>query len=366
MNDFYNDPRIVLTLDAGGTNFVFSAMQGCREITDPVNLPAVTDDIEKCLTTLAEGFRIVRDRLPHSPVAISFAFPGPADYRNGVIGDLPNFPAFRGGVALGPYLSREFGIPVFINNDGNLFAYGEAMAGALPRINGMLAQAGSTRRYRNLIGLTLGTGFGAGVVIDGVLLRGDNDCGGDIWCFRDKFTPGLIVEESVSIRAITRHYAEMSADDRKLTPYDIFRIAEGIAPGNRNAAAASFARMGSAAGDAIASMLTVVDGIVVIGGGIAGARKYFMPALLEELNSDLATADGHLFPRMQTRVYDLDDAAQFEHFARGAESRVLIPGTDEYIGYDSCKRSGVLTVASGTSKSISAGAYIYALNQIDS
>ena len=37
------------------------------------------------------------------PVAISFAFPGPADYEHGVIGDLPNFPAFCGGVALGPF-----------------------------------------------------------------------------------------------------------------------------------------------------------------------------------------------------------------------------------------------------------------------
>ena len=49
-----------------------------------------------------------------------------ADYAHGIIGDLPNFPGFRGGVALGPYLEHVFGIPVFINNDGNLFAYGEA------------------------------------------------------------------------------------------------------------------------------------------------------------------------------------------------------------------------------------------------
>ncbi len=61
-------------------------------------------------------------------MAISFAFPGPADYIHGIIGDLPNFPAFRGGIALGPYLEERFGMPVFINNDGNLFAYGEAIA----------------------------------------------------------------------------------------------------------------------------------------------------------------------------------------------------------------------------------------------
>ena len=45
--------------------------------------------------------------LPRPPVAISFAFPGPADYPAGIIGDLANLPAFRGGVALGPMSKRS-------------------------------------------------------------------------------------------------------------------------------------------------------------------------------------------------------------------------------------------------------------------
>lgn len=365
MNRYINDPRVVLTLDAGGTNLVFSAMKGCRRIGRSYSLPAEAGNLEACLDNIVEGLQVIAAESDTPPVAISFAFPGPADYRNGVIGDLPNFPSFRGGVALGPYLSRKFGMPVFINNDGNLFAYGEAMAGSLPAINRRLEEAGSAKRFNNLIGLTLGTGFGAGVVIDGTLLRGDNDCGGDIWCFRDKHTPDYIVEESVSIRAIVRHYAELSGDSRRLTPRDIFDIAEGKAEGDREAAAASFARMGAAAGDALASMLTVVDGLVVIGGGIAGARKYFMPSLLRELNSHLSTAAGARFPRLQMKVYDLDDESQFAGFARGRECRVVIPGTDESVIYDSCKRTGILTAAAETSRSISAGAYIYALNHLD-
>lgn len=366
MNRYINDPRVVLTLDAGGTNLVFSAMKGCRRIGQSYSLPTEAGNLEACLSNIVEGLQFIAAETDTPPVAISFAFPGPADYRNGVIGDLPNFPSFRGGVALGPYLSRAFGMPVFINNDGNLFAYGEAMAGCLPEINRRLEDAGSARRFSNLIGLTLGTGFGAGVVIDGTLLRGDNDCGGDIWCFRDKHTPDYIVEESVSIRAIIRHYAELSGDRRQLTPRDIFDIAEGTADGDRKAAAASFARMGSAAGDAIASMLTVVDGLVVIGGGIAGARRYFMPSLLAELNSELSTVSGSRFPRTQMKLYDLDDESQFDLFARGGECRVHIPGTEEVVVYDSSKRTGILTASSDTSRSISAGAYIYALNHLDS
>ena len=68
-----NDKRIVLTLDAGGTGFVFSAMQGYREIVRPVKVASVTNDLDLCLDTLASGFRTVRDMLPAPPEAISFA-----------------------------------------------------------------------------------------------------------------------------------------------------------------------------------------------------------------------------------------------------------------------------------------------------
>src|SRR6266704_999091 len=77
------------------------------------------------------------------------ASPGPADYPNGIIGDLGNLPGFRGGVALGPMLERKFGIPTFINNDGDLFVYGEAIAGFLPYVNDLLKKAGSPKRYKN-------------------------------------------------------------------------------------------------------------------------------------------------------------------------------------------------------------------------
>ena len=89
------DNRTVLTLDAGGTNFVFSAVRGCREIARPVRMKAVTDDVDRCLGVLVEGFRAVASSLDTPPVAISFAFPGPADYAAGIIGDQPNFPCFR-------------------------------------------------------------------------------------------------------------------------------------------------------------------------------------------------------------------------------------------------------------------------------
>ena len=171
------DNRVVMTLDAGGTNLVFSAVSGGQLIVEPITLPSSGDNLDKCLQAMVQGFETVSRQLPSPAVAISFAFPGPADYPNGVIGGfLPNFPAFRSGVALGPFLEDRFGVPVFINNDGDLFAYGEAFAGRLPEINARLAELGSPKRYGNLLGYTFGTGFGVGIVSGGRLHIGDNSC----------------------------------------------------------------------------------------------------------------------------------------------------------------------------------------------
>lgn len=363
---YKTDHRIVMTLDAGGTNFVFSAIQGCREVVEPICFTAVTDDLDLCLQTLVQGFTMVSRQLPSAPVAISFAFPGPADYENGIIGDLPNFPAFRGGVALGPYLADKFGIPVFINNDGNLFAYGEAMVGTLPKLNMLLEQSGSSKRYKNLIGITLGTGFGAGVVINNTLLTGDNGCGGDVWIMRNRINPDLIAEESVSIRAVRRRYAELSGEDVKdLTPKDIFDIAEGVKAGHCEAARNSFYELGQLAGDCIVRALNIIDGIVVIGGGVAGAAKYIIPGLMQELRSSVGTIEGNSFHCLQMDIYNLTDTNELQQFLREDYSWVSIPYTHSKVRYASNKKTGIVFCDLDTSKAITIGAYTFALFQLD-
>ena len=247
---YSHDNRVVITLDAGGTNFVFGAMQANQFIVEPITMPSHADNLDECLATMVDGFRQVIARLPEQPVAISFAFPGPADYPNGIIGGyLPNFPSFRDGVALGPFLEATFGIPVFINNDGDLFAYGEALGGALPEVNARLEALNSPKRYKNLLGYTFGTGFGIGIVVDNRLNRGDNSCV-ETFCLKHKKFPDVIVEEGVAVRAIRRVYGERSGNpDHGLEPKDICEIADGTRPGDQEAARQAFAEFGEVAGD---------------------------------------------------------------------------------------------------------------------
>lgn len=363
---YSNDPRTVITLDAGGTNFVFCAVQGNRYILDPITMPSHADDLDACLETMVEGFQQIIDRLDYLPVAISFAFPGPADYPNGIIGGyLPNFPSFRDGVALGPFLQEKFGLPVFINNDGDLYAFGEALGGALPEVNARLEAAGSPKRYGNLLGYTFGTGFGVGMVVDGRLNRGDNSCV-ETFCLRHKRMPDVIVEEGVAVRAVKRLYAEYSGrTHHDLEPKDICEIADGLREGDREAARRAFAEFGTVAGDAMATAVTLTDGLIVIGGGITAAHRWFMPSLLAELRGKMRTLGGEELDRVQMKVYNLDDEAEFAQFARGERRSLRVYGSERTVDYDPQKRIGVMISKLGASRAIAVGAYAFALSMLD-
>jgi glucokinase len=364
---FENDPRVVLTLDAGGTSFRFAAIAGNREVVAGVTLPSRGDDLAACLSQIVEGFTRVRDGAGAPAAALSFAFPGPADYAAGVIGDLGNLPGFRGGVALGPMLEDRFGVPVFINNDGDLFTYGEALHGLLPEVNRRLAGAGSARRYRNLLGVTLGTGFGGGIVRDGELFVGDNGAGGEIWLERNKLDRGFPAEEGVAIRAVRSIYARGAgiAPEAAPDPSGIAAIARGESPGDATAAREAFRRMGEVAGDAIANAVTLLDGLVVVGGGLAGSADLFCPALVGELNGTLELPSGDEVPRLEIRAFNLEDEEGRRAFLADGSRQVPVPGSNRTVSYEPAKRTGVGVSRLGTSRAVALGAYAWALKKLD-
>ena len=351
-----------MTLDAGGTGLKFSAVRGNRPLIEPLTLPTEAADLDRCLGNIVRGFEQVKAALPEPPVAISFAFPGPADYPNGIIGDLGNLPGFRGGVALGPMLQEKFGIPVFINNDGDLFVYGEAIAGFLPYVNGLLEQAGSPKRYRNLFGVTLGTGFGGGIARDGELFIGDNSIAGEAWLLRNKLTPGLNAEEGACIRAVRGAYAQCAGIPFDQAPESkvIFDIGMGNAAGDRAAAIEAFRRLGEVAGDAMAQALTLIDGLGVVGGGIAGAHPLFLPALVDAVNGVYDSGQR----RLCARAYNIEDPSQRQHFVTGETRQIRVPGFARTLVYDPLARTAIGISRLGTSEAVAIGAYAFALRRL--
>ena len=356
-----------LGLSAEGTNFVFGAVRGGEEVADPVTLPARGEDLEASLANIRKGFEEVRAAVDGEPAAISFAFPGPADYRAGIIGDLANLPGYRGGVPLGPMLSEHFGVPVYINNDGDLFTYGEAMAGLLPWVNRLLEQAGSERHYGNLLGLTLGTGFGGGMVYDGRLVLGDNSAAGEIWSMRSGTDPELNAEEGASIRGVRRSYAGRTGLDLDEVPdpETLFLVAKGHEEGDAEAAREAFFELGRTVGEAAANAAILLDGLVVIGGGLAGASELFLPEVVARMNGSYPRPGGGTNPRMESTAYDLEDEEGRAAFLASTSRQIPVPGTDRTVTYQPEKKVGVGTTRLGTSRAVSIGAYAFALDALD-
>jgi glucokinase len=352
-----------MTLDAGRTGLKFSAIRGGHLLVGPVSRPTEADHRERCLANIIDGFADVERQLPEKPAAISFAFPGPADYPLGIISGLLNFEAFREPVALGPMLEERFGIPAYINNDGDLFVCGEAIAGFLPFVNGLLEQAGNPKRYRNLFGITLGTGLGGGIVRSGELFIGDNSAGGEAWLLRNKLAPEVNAEEGASIRGVRRVYAAACGigENEAPEPKTIADIATGKVAGNQAAACEAFRRMGEVAGDVLAQALTLVDGLAVIGGGIAGAHPLFLDALVAAMNAPYENCPRRLAPV----TFNIEDPAGREQFLRGEVRTVDVPGSGRRISYDPMRRTAVGISRLGTSEAVAVGAYAYALRQLD-
>ncbi len=358
---------IILTLDAGGTNFVFSAIKDRKQWGQKIQKPSNGDNLDLCLQNIIDGFTQLAKESNFEIDAISFAFPGPADFSKGIIGDLQNLPAFRGGVALGPMLEEIFKVPVFINNDGDLYALGEALAGTLPFVNSELKNNNSSKQYKNLSGMTIGTGFGAGLVHDGILIKGDNICAGEIFATSNRVAPEFNSEEGVSKRAVRYFYsefAEINFEDSP-QPKEIFEIAKRSKKGNSVAAIKAYEKIGRYIGDSIANVITLFDCIVVIGGGIAGAKEFIIPGIEMELKREFLKHDGNRVPRINQQVFCLNKKSEFEDFLQEREKKIYIPFSDKSLCYDSVPRCAYMFSNYDTSEMISLGAYFYAMEKIE-
>lgn len=358
--------KTILSLDAGGTNLVFSSIEE-GEICNEYSISTASQNLDEFLKKLISGFKEVIRSSGEKADAISFCFPGPADYEQGIIGDLENLPFFRGGIALKRMLENEFKIPVFINNDGDLFSLGEAISGLLPEINAKLSDNNNTKQYKNLLGLTLGTGFGAGIVNNNILWTGDNSAGAEINRLSNPFNPEQSVEEIVSIRGLKKLYSEFAKCMAENTPepYDIYKIAVGHRKGNKEAAIRAWEYFGQVLGETIANTVTLTDSLVVIGGGLSGAADVFLSKAVESMNRKFEKIGGGSMQRLETYAYNLNNPQCLSDFLMNENTEIKVPFSDQTISYSPIKKIGIGVTTLGTSEAVAKGAWHFALRKFD-
>ena len=227
---------------------------------------------------LAEIIDAIDEVFDPTVVGIGCGVPSVVDVAHGIVFDVENIPSWK-EMHLKAALEDRFDVPVSINNDANAFVVGEFVFG-------------KGRGHQNIVGMTLGTGLGTGVIVAGRLFSGGN-CGvGEIGMMDHK---GMTLEDHCSGPFFEREFG-VGGDV-------IYRKA---AKGDADALAA-FHRYGRKLGEAVMIALYAYDpDALFFGGSISNAFGFFEDGLREAL-------DRFAYPRVIERLVidrsELDNAA---------------------------------------------------------
>ena len=157
-------------IDVGGTNIKIALVESNGTITYSNTLPTRTEmGYEYTINNMKQAIRELMSETKtdkNSIEGIGFGFPGQIDCQKGIVRLAPNVPGWV-DVPIAEMIEKEFGIPTRVDNDVRCAALGELNYGA-----GVGCQ--------NLICITVGTGIGSGLIINGKLVRGASNAAGEL------------------------------------------------------------------------------------------------------------------------------------------------------------------------------------------
>jgi glucokinase len=273
--------RAYLGIDIGGTNVKAALVSEEAAVLSFVSQPwsgGPAGDV----VTAAEALRasLFEARTDADVVAAGAGAAGLVDSEEGVVRVSPNLPEWK-DVELRRMLSEALELPLLLENDANAAAYGEFLAGA-------------ARGAVNAVVLTIGTGIGGGLILDGALYRGR--------CFAGEVGHMTInmdgppcacgsrgcLERLASAEAIVRNAEKLLASGRDSTlserhGFGAEDVAAAAARGDALAEAA-LAETGRALGAGLSNLVLLLDpDVIVIGGGVAAAGEKLLGPAREEL-----------------------------------------------------------------------------------
>lgn len=246
---------IIMTLgiDVGGTNIVLGLVENGRIL----HKESFESFAEGCTLdeTLSYLKSLIGKVITPDVSGIGIGVPSVVDLEEGVVYDTANIPSWK-EVPLRRLLVNEYGLPVQVNNDANCYALGAWWT--LPESN----------RPGTMVAVTLGTGVGIGIVVDGKLFCGANCGAGELCClpYRDKTIEDYCGKKffcSKGVSPIEMKKAAMEGDARAI---------------------ALFEEYGRELGNALRLVLLAYDPhCIVLGGGLSNNFKLFEKSLMQSL-----------------------------------------------------------------------------------
>jgi glucokinase len=277
-------------VDFGGTNLRIAAYTRADGFLETIQIRArVQAGREAVVADMCSGIRKLLDAYSSkfSLRGIAIGSPGPLELPEGRLRNPPNLPGFD-GLELRGAVQDGVGLPVFVENDANLAALAECVVGK-----------GRSLGFDSLCMLTLGTGVGGGIILNGKIWDGMNGMAGEIG-HNTIFPDGELcscgnhgcLEMLASATAVRRRALEMIENGNapgladlkqrhpQFTPLEISELALA----GDSSAAEIFREVGAALGIALAAAVNTLNlPLYVVGGGLINSWKLFSPALFDEL-----------------------------------------------------------------------------------
>jgi glucokinase len=267
--------RPILGMDIGGTSIKAGVLIN-GELLDIRTFP--TPSFESQETILEAIASFIGEYLHHDFFAIGIGIPGLIDTDRGIVLNLENIPSFR-KVHLRDFLQSRFGKPVYINNDANCFALGEYKFGA-------------AKEFSHVVGITLGTGLGAGIIVNGHLYCGFNCAAGE-WCSAPYLDQDF--EYYCSSKFFISKYG--------VKPKAIYKKA---LEGDKKALEA-FREYGFHLGELIKNILYILaPQAIVLGGSIRKSYPFFKESMLDNISTFKYPS---ISSNLKILISDLDETA---------------------------------------------------------
>lgn len=286
-----NVERYSIGVDLGGTNLRIAAYRengtAAGEIVESIGLPtrvadgpeAVADDMSNAILQLLGKYGSGEDF-----AGLGVGTPGPLELPDGILRNPPNLPGFD-GYNLREAVARRVGAPVIVESDANLAALAEFRLGS-----------GKTYGAKSLCMLTLGTGVGNGIILDGKVWNGFSGMGGEAGhntvdpegepCPCGSRGCLELYASATGAQRMAHALRVPSAEDGEASPMLSARhIAESAAAGDATALRV-FERVGTSLGIGVGALVNTLSlELYVIGGGMSAAWDLFAPRMMDELRA---------------------------------------------------------------------------------
>jgi glucokinase len=237
-----------------------------------INSTGTVDDV------LADFYLLIDTLIDTEVLAIGIGVPSVVDLEKGIVYDVQHIPSWK-EVHLKEILEAKYKIPVFVNNDANCFALGEF-------------HFGKGKDKKNMIGLAIGTGLGAGAIVNKHLFAGAN-------CGVGEFGMVDYLDHNYEYYASGQFFSHKYNLDGEV----VFELAKaGDLPAQQY-----YAELGIHLGNAIKLIMYTFDAsYIVLGGSVRHAYPYFQKSMWDRINT---FAYEHSIKNLTIELSDLENAA---------------------------------------------------------